>query len=122
MRKLGTAALRKKVPRSRPEGRSTPALAHGEQQAKAWLNDGLKAAGLVLQNLESIKGSDDRKVLLADLLWRRTVVSQEWLARELQMKSAANVGQQIRRLDRKSALKRVPKSLRTFFAQIDKAS
>jgi hypothetical protein len=42
-----------------------------------------------------VKGSDPRKVLLADLLWRRTVVSQEWLAEKLQMKSAANVSQQL---------------------------
>ena len=30
------------------------------------------------------------RVRLADLLWKRTVVSQEWLAAKLEMKSAAN--------------------------------
>ena len=64
-------------------------------------------------------GSDARKVLLADLLWRRTVVSQEWLAEKLAMKSAANVSQQMRRLARKNALAAVPESLRLFLHEAD---
>jgi hypothetical protein len=58
-------------------------------------------------------------VLLADLLWRRTVVSQEWLAKKLVMRSAANVSQQLRRLDVKSALKKVPEDLKHFLEQAD---
>ena len=46
---------------------------------------------------------------LAALLWRQTVVSQEWLAEKLRMKSAANVSQQMKRLDRKRALDKVPR-------------
>ena len=53
-------------------------------------------------------GSDPRKVLLADLLWRRTLVSQVWLAAKLETKSAVNLSQQVRRLDRKDAIKKVP--------------
>ncbi|HRJ10996.1 MAG TPA: hypothetical protein PK490_21720, partial [Prosthecobacter sp.] len=68
------------------------------------------------------KGSDARKVLLADLLWRRTVVSQEWLAERLRMSSAANVSQQLRRLDRKRALGRVPEAMRNFLEQLDDSS
>ena len=56
------------------------------------------------------KGYDERKVLLAALLWERTVVSQEWLAEILRMKSAANVSQQMKRLDRKRALDKVPET------------
>ena len=59
-----------------------------------------------------------RKVLLADLL-RRTVVSQEWLAAKLEMSSAANVSQQLRRLDGKSALKKVPDELKHFLDEAD---
>ncbi len=70
-------------------------------------------------DLERIKGSDARKVLLANLLWRRTVVSQEWLAEKLAMKSAANVSQQMRRLARKNALAAVPESLRLFLHEAD---
>ncbi len=43
------------------------------------------------------KGSDPRKVALARLLWERNKVGQGWLAEGLQMDSAANVSQQLRR-------------------------
>ena len=56
---------------------------------------------------------------LAELLWRRTVVSQEWLAEKLRMKSAANVSQQMKRLDRKRALGRVPSAMRHFLEETD---
>ncbi|MBE7495646.1 MAG: hypothetical protein HS117_11910 [Verrucomicrobiaceae bacterium] len=69
-----------------------------------------------------MKGSDPRKVLLADLLWRRTVVSQEWLAEKLEMKSAANVSQQLRRLDRKGALRKVPQQLKHVLEKADVAN
>jgi hypothetical protein len=92
---------------------------HGERQAQAWLAQGLKAAGIKAAELESVKGADARKVLLADLLWRRTVVSQEWLAEKLRMRSAANVSQQMRRLDKKRALGRVPEALKRFLEQAD---
>ena len=58
-------------------------------------------------------------MLLADLPWRRTVVSQEWLAEKLRMRSAANVSQQMRRLDKKRALGRVPEALKRFFEEVD---
>jgi hypothetical protein len=48
--------------------RSTPqATAHGEEQAKRWLEDGLAAAGLVAKDLPRTKGSARRK--LANLRW-----------------------------------------------------
>jgi len=61
---------------------------------------GLKAAGLKAGELAEVKGSYERKLLLADLLRRRTMVTQEWLAAKLKMKSVANVCQQMRRLDK----------------------
>ncbi len=64
---------------------------HRVNQAEAWLREGLKAAGLKQRELEELKGSDVRKLMLANMLWRRTKVSQEWLAEKLRMKSAANV-------------------------------
>jgi hypothetical protein len=87
---------------------------HGQRQAEQWLTACLKVAGLNCSELNRVKESDVRKVLLADLLWRRTVVSQEWLAEKLAMKSAANVSQQIGRLDRKKALASVPPEMRLF--------
>lgn len=117
MRKLAAAVLKRRAPRSRSYERHALVVEHGEKQAETWLKEGLKAAGLRAAQLERMKGSDERKVLLADLLWRRTVVSQEWLAEKLRMKSAANVSQQIRRLDRKVAMKRVPAALKHFLDQ-----
>lgn len=58
-------------------------------------------------------------MLLADLLWQRTVVSQEWLAERLEMKSAANVSQQMRRLDVGTAIKKVPEELKHFLEEAD---
>lgn len=120
MRKLATALLKKEgAPKSRAYRKQVPVREHSERQAEAWLVEGLKAAGMKRRELAQVKGSDPRKVLLADLLWRRTVVSQEWLAEKLVMRSAANVSQQIRRLERKKALAGVPETLRVFLDETD---
>jgi REP element-mobilizing transposase RayT len=114
LRKLAGALLQGKAPKSRIY-RSNPQVAeHGEKQAKAWLKAGLKAAGLKAPKLLELKGSDPRKLMLADLLWRQTTVSQEWLAEKLAMKSAANVSQQLRRLDRKKVAAKLPEALQAF--------
>ena len=119
MRKVAEVALKLKAPRSRAYEKDRLVQEHGERQAQAWLARGLKAAGIKAADLENVKGSDARKVLLAELLWRRTVVSQEWLAEKLRMRSAANVSQQLRRLDRKRALGRVPEALRIFLEEVN---
>ena len=119
MRKLGQKLLKKAAPASRAYQKHELVREHGEQQAQEWLTRGLKAGGLKTSNLAKVKGSDPRKVLLADLLWRRTVVSQQWLAEKLVMKSAANVSQQLRRLDLKAAIKKVPEELRHFLEEAD---
>ena len=117
MRKLAGAVVRKRAPKSRSYRGNPHVAGHGENQAEAWLKQGLKAAGLKTTELRTLKGSDPGKLLLADLLWRRTAVSQEWLAEKLAMKSAANVSQQLRRLDRKKALARQPAAMREFLDQ-----
>ena len=119
MRKLGQKLLNKAEPVSRAYQKHELVREHGERQALAWLARGLKAGGLKRGSLSKLKGSDPRKVLLADLLWRRTVVSQEWLAAKLEMSSAANVSQQLRRLDGKSAIKKVPEELKQFLEEAD---
>jgi hypothetical protein len=81
--------------------RSSPVRrAHDVRQAEQWLREGLAAAGLDVRELARTKGSDPRKVTLARLLWERTTVGQRWLAERLQMGSAANVSQQLRRAPR----------------------
>lgn len=119
MRKLGQKLLKKAAPVSRAYQKHELVREHGERQALEWLASGLKAGGLKPSALSKVKGSDPRKVLLADLLWRRTVVSQEWLAGKLGMKSAANVSQQLRRLDRRPAIKKVPQELKRFLEEAD---
>jgi REP element-mobilizing transposase RayT len=92
---LAQPALKRK--KSRAYRRSAQQQSHGLKQAEQWLEQGLAAAGLSEEDLGQLKGSDPRKVALAELLWRRTTVSQEWLAERLRMRSAANVSQLLRR-------------------------
>jgi hypothetical protein len=84
---------------------------HGVEQAQRSLQGGLEAAGLAPENLSRVRGSDPRKVSLAELLWSRTTVTQEWLAEKLQMRSAANVSQLLRRTVVKRRNRQVPSGL-----------
>src|SRR6266404_3541069 len=78
--------------------RSAPLFrAHDERQAQRLLDGGLAAAGLSARELDSLPGSDVRKVALANLLLERTVARQSWIADNLAMRSAANVSQQVGR-------------------------
>jgi hypothetical protein len=43
--------------------------------------------------------------------------SQEWLAEKLRMSSAANVSQQLRRLDKKAALGELAEKMKQFLGQ-----
>ncbi len=111
------AKARKRVSRAY---RGTPqARAHGLHQAEEWLARGLEAAGLAEEELAALKGSDPRKIALAELLWRRTVVSQEWIAARLEMRSAANVSQQLRRRDRAALRRNLPAPLVKFLKTIE---
>jgi hypothetical protein len=69
----------------------------------AILKDGLAAAGLGTKALPRRKGSAPQKLALAELLWKRMTVSQEWIAEKLAMRSALNVSQQLRQFDRAKA-------------------
>ena len=68
----------------------------------------------VIAALEKAKGSDPRKLALADLLWRHCTVSQGWLAEHLHMRSAANVSQQLRRFDIRKHRAKLPPALQRF--------
>ena len=122
MRKVAGAVVSKQAPKSRIYRGDPHMVAHREQQAEAWLKEGLKAAGLKAARVGDLKGSDVRKLLLADLLWRRTTVSQEWLAAKLAMKSAANVSQQLRRLDRKKVREQAPEAFRDFLEKAESSA
>jgi len=68
-----------------------------------------------------MKGSAPQKLALAELLWKRTTVSQEWIAQKLAMRSAANVSQQLRRFDRTKANAKLPPEMRWFLKEAWKA-
>jgi REP element-mobilizing transposase RayT len=89
---------------------------HGLKQAQRWLHAGLEVAGLGEEDMGKLKGSDPRKVFLAELLWRRTTVSQVWLAEKLAMRSAANVSQLLRRKRGQGGA--VPAGLKAFVASV----
>jgi hypothetical protein len=88
--------------------------AHGLEQAQRWLKEGLEAAGLAQEDLPRVRGSNQTKVSLAQLLWSRTTVTQEWLAEKLQMRSAANVSQLLRRAALKARKRQPPHRLADF--------
>ena len=80
----------------------------------AILKDGLAAAGLGAKDLPRIEGSAPQKLALAELLWKRTTVSPEWIAEQLAMRSALNVSRQLRQFDRARANTKFPPERRGF--------
>jgi putative transposase len=54
------------------------------------------------------------KSALAELLWSRTTVTQEWLAEKLQMRRSANVSQLLRRAVVQRRNRQVPSRLADF--------
>ena len=112
MLKLAEGAIKRT--KSRAYRSSAVRQTHGLKQAELWLRKGLAAAGLDRADLSRLKGSDPRKVALAELLWKQTTVSQEWLAERLKMRSAANVSQLLRRAEGHRG--KVPRRLESFVA------
>jgi REP element-mobilizing transposase RayT len=121
LRELSEKRTNAKKRSSRASQRTPQATAHGEEQAKQWLKDGLAAAALGAKDLPHMKGSAPQKLALAELLWKRTTVSQEWIAQKLAMRSAANVSQQLRRFDRTKANAKLPPEMRRFLKEAWKA-
>ena len=105
--------LKGRASRSAPEKRS-----HDRAQAVKLLAEGLAAAGLGRAELGRLPGSDPRKVALASLLWGTTTVSQGWIAGQLEMGSAANVSQQLRRRATAAPRGKLPQALRTFVQSV----
>jgi len=114
MLKLGQKLISKG--KSRGYRRSPQKLEHGEREADRLLKEGLKAAALQESRLAELKGSDPRKVALGMLIWKTTTVSQEWIARRLQMKSAANVSQLLSRTRPSKNNEKLPLALCEFIA------
>jgi hypothetical protein len=100
--------------------RSRERLAHGEREAERLLAEGLKAAGLSEGDLAGLRASDQRKVALARVIWRRTTVSQGWIAERLKMRGAANVSLVLHRSKGKES--ELPPALRGFLKMQENAA
>ena len=108
--KLGEATLGKKR-RARAYVGSRELEAHGEGEALKLLASGLEAAGLHESELSGRPCTDPCKVALAVMLWKKTTVSQLWIAEKLDMKNPANVSRVIHRMDEEKIKHRVPAAL-----------
>jgi hypothetical protein len=111
--KLGEATIGRKR-KARSYDASPERKAHGEQKALELLEEGLRVAGLAKEELAGHRCTEPRKVLLAGLLWKKTTVSQAWIAGHLGMKNAANVSRVIHRMDLSRLENKVPEELWRF--------
>jgi hypothetical protein len=102
---LMSRANRKAVKRNRNYQTSQMGRDHAQEEAENLIRIGLKKYKLKEEALDSLPGSDERKVAIAESIHRNTTVSQGWISERLRMKSAANVSQQLgrkRKLERAS--------------------
>ena len=92
---------------------------HDEREAERIIHAAEVAAGVKSGDWGSLSGADARKVSIADLVWRRTTVSQAWICERLHMSSASNVSQQLRRWKRSPQRPCLPKPLRELLSRYD---
>lgn len=118
LRKVAEKLMNERKRTSRAYRKAPQVRAHSEEQAERWLAEGLQLAGLVAKDLPGLKGSDPRKLALAEILWKKTTVSQEWIAERLSMRSAANVSQQLRRFNRLKTQPKLSPELQVFLKEI----
>lgn len=111
--KLGGSLIGRKR-KSRGYTSSPELMAHDEQKARALLAEGLRVAELSDDDLAGFGCTEPRKVLLAALLWKKTSVSQAWIAEHLCMKNAANVSRVVHRMDQAQLVEKVSKEMRRF--------
>lgn len=98
--------------KSRAYARSKERVAHGEKEAERLLKEGMDAAGLRKKDLEALAANEKRKVAIGSVIWRKTTVSQAWIADKLKMRNAANVSLALHR--GKKGGKALPASLQNF--------
>lgn len=98
--------------KSRAYQRNRERVAHGTAEAERLLKEGMLAAGLEEGDLEKLTANEERKVAIARVVWRKTTVSQGWIAEKLQMRNAATVSLALHR--KKDVLQRLPIRLQNF--------
>jgi len=81
--------------RSSPLGKAST-----EEIANDWLRKGFEHFGIDGEaQLQGLPRAHRTRVAIAWALWRRTSVSQRWIAEKVGYRTAANVSQQVRRFD-----------------------
>ena len=71
---------------------------HEEEEAEQTVRAGMESLHLDAAELQATADSDLRKVVVATAVHQQTAVPRRWTATHLEMKSAMNVCQQIKRL------------------------
>lgn len=88
-----------KKKRSRNAHGSGLGRAHDEQEARRILQEGKEHFGVATRDLRRPRRGDLMRVAIAWALARHTTVPQRWIAEQLNLKSPANVSQQVRRFE-----------------------
>jgi len=65
--------------------------AHNEQEAERLMAAGLESVGLRVEDLATMRKGDPRKIAVAAVVKRRTIMGNEWIARGLHMGAAGRV-------------------------------
>jgi putative transposase len=80
---------------------SSLGIDHAEIAASRWIEAGCKELKLDRETeLRTPQRGDLRRAAIAWAIWKKTSVSQDWIAEKLGMKSRQNVSQQIRRFEK----------------------
>lgn len=96
--------------RSRQEG---PAKEHGKKRATEIMTEGAKHYGVTEEELRRDLRGDWRRSSVAWAIAKETSVPQAWIAEHLNLKSAANASQQVRRFHQVPD-KELPREVRTW--------
>jgi hypothetical protein len=92
--------------------------AHGEAEANRLLELGMEALGLSDPDIRKPVRGDLRRVAVTKVLDSRTTVIQKWIAEQLNMKSAANLSQQVCRFSDLPE-NHLPPSIRAWIKNVD---
>ena len=116
---LGTNEKAIEEKKGRSHRYSQEKRSHDEREAERIIEAAEMAAGVKGSDWRRLSGADARKVSIADLVWRRTTVSQAWISEKLHMASAANVSQQLRRWKQSPKRKGLPQPLQDVLSTFD---
>jgi hypothetical protein len=115
VKEVDAAAIRRK----RNDQSAQMGQDHGQAEAEKIVRRALERFELSESDLKSLPGSDPRKVAIAGFIQQTTTIPQGWTAERLQMKSAANVSQQLGRAKKAAKTKIDPANQLTWSRFVD---